>query len=365
MMKLSILIGTRPNFIKVTRFKEVAMKLGNIQVTVIHTGQHYDANMSEVFFDQFELKPDHFLNINPASPNTQMAEIMLKLEALFDEIGKPDWLIVPGDVNSTLAGALTANKLGIKLAHLESGLRSFDRTMPEEHNRVLTDKLSDMFFVTEQSGLDHLKSENVEDERVKFVGNTMIDTMVKFSKQIDDSSILKDLGLSPKQFILTTLHRPANVDTIEGQHTLINMLESMASFRQVVFPVHPRTKQALEKSGLWTRLTNNSSMIMLDPIGYFEFQHLVKHCFAVVTDSGGIQEETTFRQVPCITLRPNTERPVTIDVGSNILLPFDEDMVLARLQDIANGEISEGNIPPYWDGKATERIMQCLLDATL
>jgi UDP-N-acetylglucosamine 2-epimerase (non-hydrolysing) len=364
MMKLSILIGTRPNFIKVTRFKEVAMKLGNIQVTVIHTGQHYDANMSEVFFDQFELKPDHFLNINPASPNTQMAEIMLKLEALFDEIGKPDWLIVPGDVNSTLAGALTANKLGIKLAHLESGLRSFDRTMPEEHNRVLTDKLSDMFFVTEQSGLDHLKSENVEDERVKFVGNTMIDTMVKFSKQIDDSSILKDLGLSPKQFILTTLHRPANVDTKEGQHTLINMLESIASFHQVVFPVHPRTKTALQNAGLWARLEENKSLTMLDPIGYFEFQNLVKHCFAVVTDSGGIQEETTFRQVPCITLRPNTERPVTIDIGSNILLPFDQKIVLDRLQKIDSGDIPNGEIPPNWDGKSTERILNCLLEAT-
>jgi UDP-N-acetylglucosamine 2-epimerase (non-hydrolysing) len=236
--------------------------------------------------------------------------------------------------------------------------------MPEEHNRVLTDKLSDMFFVTEQSGLDHLKSENVEDERVKFVGNTMIDTMVKFSKQIDDSSILKDLGLSPKQFILTTLHRPANVDTKEGQHTLINMLESIASFHQVVFPVHPRTKTALQNAGLWARLEENKSLTMLDPIGYFEFQNLVKHCFAVVTDSGGIQEETTFRQVPCITLRPNTERPVTIDIGSNILLPFDQKIVLDRLQKIDSGDIPNGEIPPNWDGKSTERILNCLLEAT-
>lgn len=359
-----VLIGTRPNFIKVTRFKEVAEVFENIKVSIIHTGQHYDANMSDVFFDQFELRPDHFLNIKPASPNMQMAEIMIKLENLFNEIGKPDWLIVPGDVNSTLAGALTANKLGIKLAHLESGLRSFDRSMPEEHNRVLTDKLSDLFFVTEQSGLDHLKSEGVDNEQIKFVGNTMIDTMVKFSDQIDDSSILKELGLSPNEFILSTLHRPANVDTIDGQFKLISMLEKLAYFKHLVFPVHPRTKIALQRSQLWKRLDDNETMTMLDPIGYFEFQNLVKHCFAVVTDSGGIQEETTFRQVPCITLRPNTERPVTIDLGSNILLPFDEDLVLARLRKIEKGEIPKGKIPPYWDGQATERIMQCLFEAT-
>lgn len=362
MMELCILVGTRPNFIKVTRFKEVAQTIGNVSVNIIHTGQHFDENMSKVFFDQFQLEPDHFLNINPASPNSQIAQIMLKLEALFTEIGRPDWLIVPGDVNSSLAGAITANKMGIKLAHLESGLRSFDRSMPEEHNRVLTDKISDVFFVTEQSGIDHLVSEKVEVNRIKFVGNTMIDTMVKYEKKIEEASILTDLNLHPSEYILTTLHRPLNVDSEVGQNALINMIEKLANFKHIVFPVHPRTKSGLNKGGLWNRLQNNQAITLLDPVGYFEFQKLVKHCFAVVTDSGGIQEETTYRQIPCITLRPNTERPITTTIGSNVLLPFDEQRVLAQLRKIKDAKWPKGQIPPRWDGKATERIMKCLVD---
>ncbi len=361
-MKIYILVGTRPNFIKVTRFKDVASSLPDLNVQIIHTGQHYDANMSKVFFDQFKLKPDYFLNIKPSTPNTQIAEIMMSLESLFHEVGKPDWFIVPGDVNSSLAGALTANKMDIRLAHLESGLRSFDKSMPEENNRVLTDKLSDLFFVTEQSGVEHLTSEKVDSSRIKFVGNTMIDTMVKYSEQIDASSIIDELNLNCKGFILTTLHRPSNVDSMEELSALIEMLERIARFKPLVFPVHPRTKSALQKTGLWDRLGKNEAMTMLDPIGYFEFQNLVKNSFAVVTDSGGIQEETTFRQVPCITLRPNTERPVTLDIGSNILLPFDPDRVLQRLEDVEKGQVNLGKIPPRWDGRSTERILKCLIE---
>ncbi len=362
-MKIYILIGTRPNFIKVTRFKELAQYNSDIEVFIIHTGQHFDRNMSEVFFQEFDMQPDYFLDIDSSSVIRQFSMIMMKLEDLMLEIGKPDLLLVPGDVNSTLAGALTANKLGIKLAHLESGLRSFDRSMPEEINRILTDRLSDVFFVTEKSGIEHLLAEGVDKQQIEFVGNTMIDTLVKFDPQIDDSQILIELKLKKDAYLLITLHRPSNVDTVENQIKLISMVKDLAEHRLSVFPVHPRTRNALISSGLWDSFELIENLILLDPLGYFEFQKLVKHCFAVITDSGGIQEETTFRQVPCITLRPNTERPVTTEIGSNILLPFDQDLVMDRLQKIANGEIANGEIPPYWDGKSTERIVQYLLDS--
>jgi UDP-N-acetylglucosamine 2-epimerase (non-hydrolysing) len=218
---LYILIGTRPNFIKVTRFKEVAANY-NCQVKLIHTGQHFDANMADVFFEQFGLQPDYFLNVGGLSPNAQVAHIMLKLEELFVEIGKPDFLMVPGDVNSTLAGAVAANKMNIPLIHLESGLRSFDKKMPEEHNRIVADNLSDICLVTEPSGLENLKNEGVQ-AKVFHVGNTMIDTLVKFEPQIETSTILKNLGLTPQQYILCTFHRPSNVDDEKQLQRLVGI----------------------------------------------------------------------------------------------------------------------------------------------
>jgi UDP-N-acetylglucosamine 2-epimerase (non-hydrolysing) len=361
MKKLYILIGTRPNFIKVTQFKKVVGLLyPDMVIKVIHTGQHYDEKMADVFFQQFDLIPDYYLNIIPASPNKQIAEILVKLEDLILEIGKPDCLIVPGDVNSTLAGAIYANKAEIKLAHLESGLRSFDNTMPEEHNRVVTDTLSDLFFITEESGMKHLLAEGKDKEKMYLVGNTMIDTMVAFEGKIEGSDVLDKMKLKKEQFILMTMHRPATVDDKIEMQKLIALIDHITMKYKIVFPVHPRTLKNAEKFGLIEAFIKNANLIVSEPMDYFAFQKLVKYCKFIVTDSGGIQEESTFRQKPCITLRPNTERPITVDIGSNTLLPFDLEKLKGLIAQIENGTYKKGSIPENWDGKSTERILKIL-----
>ena len=360
MKKVLIVIGTRPNFIKVTQFKRVAEAYSNLEVKIVHTGQHYDDKMANVFFDQFELRPDYFLNIGAGSPNTQMANIMLGLEELIENTFRPDIMLVPGDVNSTLAAALTANKSGIKLGHIESGLRSFDRTMPEEINRILTDEITDFYFVTEESGLKHLVKEQKKG-KTYFVGNTMIDTMVAFDQQIDTSSIMGDLKLYSGKFVLMTMHRPATVDNEGELVKLIELVEDLTKKYKVFFPVHPRTNNKLKELGLLDRCIKNENLVISGPIGYFEFQQLVKNCKFIVTDSGGIQEESTYRQVPCITLRPNTERPSTVDIGTNTLLPFNIEKVQEVIKLIENGSYKKGSVPELWDGKATERIIEAIL----
>ncbi|HRH64268.1 MAG TPA: UDP-N-acetylglucosamine 2-epimerase (non-hydrolyzing) [Bacteroidia bacterium] len=357
--KLLIVIGTRPNFIKITQFKKEAKKFPNLEIKVVHTGQHYDTKMADVFFEQFNLVPDYFLNIAPSTANKQMAEIISKLEdVLIDH--KPDWVIVVGDVNSTFAAALTANKLDIKIAHLESGLRSFDKSMPEEHNRILTDAISDLFFVTEQSGLDNLLKEGKTNKNTFMVGNTMIDTMVAFSKQIEKSTILRKIGVQSKQFVLMTMHRPATVDTKEGLQKLIGLIDMVTLDFKVVFPIHPRTVSSMEYFNLHQQLKNNPNLIITDPLDYFSFQKLIKESKFIITDSGGIQEETTFLQIPCLTLRSNTERPVTITIGSNELIAFDLKKIKSKINTIVNGTYKAGKIPKYWDGKSTERIIKIL-----
>jgi len=360
MKKVLIVIGTRPNFIKVTQFKRVAEAYSNLEVKIVHTGQHYDDEMANIFFDQFQLRPDYFLNIGAGSPNTQMANIMLGLEELIENTFRPDIMLVPGDVNSTLAAALTANKSGIKLGHIESGLRSFDRTMPEEINRILTDEITDFYFVTEESGLKHLDKEQKKGKTF-FVGNTMIDTMVAFNKQIDTSSIMGDLKLDQGKFVLMTMHRPATVDNEGELVKLIELVEDLTKKYKVFFPVHPRTNNKLKALGLLDRCIKNENLVLSGPIGYFEFQQLVKNCKFIVTDSGGIQEESTYRQVPCITLRPNTERPSTVDIGTNTLLPFNIEKVQEVIKLIENGSYKKGSVPELWDGKATERIIEAIL----
>jgi len=359
--KILIIIGTRPNFIKVTRFKAVAAKLyPDLSISIVHTGQHYDEKMADVFFQQFHLQPDHFLNISPASANMQMAEIMIRLEELIAKTGKPDLMLVPGDVNSTLAAALFANKHGIRLGHIEAGLRSFDRTMPEEFNRVLTDELSDLYFVTEPSGLYHLKEEKRPDSAIHYVGNTMIDTMVAFEKEISQSQILDQLGIHEHPFILMTMHRPATVDNRQELQKLIDLISEVSARYKVVFPVHPRTIKNAKEFGLYENMTGNKQLICTEPLDYFAFQKLICNCSFIITDSGGIQEESTFRQKPCLTLRPNTERPVTVDEGTNTLLSFDMNDLRAAIQQIENGTYKKGRIPHLWDGKATERILEAL-----
>lgn len=358
--QILIVIGTRPNFIKVTQFKKLSQKYPGINIKIVHTGQHFDDKMSKVFFEQFGLEPDFCLNIMPASPNMQIAEIMTKLEDLVDKVGRPDIILVPGDVNSTLAGALFANKMGITLGHIEAGLRSFDRTMPEEHNRKVTDELSDIYFVTEPSGMKHLLAEGKKKEQVYFVGNTMIDTMLSFEDEIDASKILSTINVDKRKFILMTMHRPATVDSREEFGKLVQLIEMVSGKYKIVFPIHPRTIKMAKEFDLYDRMIKNSDLICTAPLDYFAFQKLIKECAFIITDSGGIQEESTFRRKACLTIRPNTERPVTVEQGTNTLLTFDLGVLKGYIEQIENGSYKQGQIPELWDGKATERIMAAI-----
>ncbi len=359
--KIIIVVGTRPNFIKITQFDKEFAKFGNrFDYKLVHTGQHYDYNMSDIFFQQLQIrKPDYFLGIPTGSPTFQIGMIMVELEKVFDT-EKPDLVIVVGDVNSTFAAAFTAYKKGIKIAHLESGLRSNDRAMPEEINRILTDEISDLFFVTEDSGLKSLKANGKTEDQIKFVGNTMIDTLVAFDSEIDKSEILEKLSLQSNNYALVTIHRPSNVDERENLTLTIEILSKVSAKLKVVFPIHPRTLKKADEFGIKELLTENPNIILTEPLDYFSFQKLVKKCSFVLTDSGGIQEETTFRQVPCLTLRKNTERPSTVEIGSNELLDFNARAILQKVEEILSGKYKKGNIPVFWDGKATQRIVEAL-----
>ncbi len=355
-----VVIGTRPNFIKVTRFKKIAASYPNINLKIVHTGQHFDNNMADVFFEQFNLTPDFFLNISKGSASTQIAEIMVKLEELILTKFKPSLMLVVGDVNSTLAASVTANKLTIPIAHIESGLRSFDRTMPEEFNRLVTDQLADYLFITEPSGKENLLKENIASNKMHLVGNTMIDTLVEFSPQIEKSAILNKLNLQVQKYVLTTIHRPATVDSKEGLIKLIALIEIITKKYKAVFPIHPRTVNNLKKFELYDKLIENKNLITTEPLDYFAFQKLIKYCKFIITDSGGIQEESTFLQVPCLTLRNNTERPITCTKGTNTLVPFEINEIEKYILQIENGTYKKGQIPDLWDGHATERIFSVL-----
>ena len=350
-MKVIITVGTRPDFIKITQFKRVLESIPGMELKIVHTGQHYDHAMSSVFFEQFGFQPDVFLDVSHKSAGPLTGQIMMKLAELFAE-EMPDLVITPGHVNSAFACAIAANKCGVRLAHLESGLRSNDRTMPEEINRILIDEITDMYFVTEQIGLDHLRAEGKVEEKIHFVGNTMIDTLVAFEEDISKSDVLTRYELEKGEFYLMTMHRPATVDHREGLEFISNLIKHLTKERKVVFPIHPRTMKNLEKEGLFTELVMISNLVFTEPLDYFSFQRLVKDAYCILTDSGGIQEESTFRQVPCFTLRPNTERPITCELGTNTLLPNELDAVIAALQ----RPFKSGEIPPLWDGKSTDRI---------
>lgn len=358
-----VVIGTRPNFIKVTQFKRAAAAYPHLELKLVHTGQHFDEKMADVFFRQFGLTPDYFLGITAgASANTQIAEIMLKLEELIHTAFKPDLMMVVGDVNSTLAAAITANKLGICIAHVESGLRSFDSSMPEEHNRIVTDRLTQHFLITEQSGWDNLLNEGIPEQQLFFSGNTMIDTMVAFKDEIERSPIFDELGLQAGHYVLMTMHRPASVDHREGLLKLLDLIRDLSGRYKVVFPVHPRTLKQMETFGLKTDFDAIKALLFTEPLDYFAFQKLVRYSRLILTDSGGIQEESTFLGVPCLTLRPNTERPVTCIVGTNTLVPFELETIRSYLLAIENGTYKKGSVPKLWDGHSSERIFKYLAE---
>lgn len=358
MKRIVIVIGTRPNFIKVTQFKRHAADFG-LEVLLVHTGQHFDHNMAGVFFDQFGLQPDVYLSIEARHEGEKSGETISALSKVFQEL-KPDMAVAVGDVNSTLACAVAAHKSGIPLAHLESGLRSGDRSMPEEINRVVTDAIADYFFITEQSGVDHLLREGKPIKRMHLVGNTMIDTMVAYDADITASPVLEQLGLEEQRYALMTFHRPALVDDLQGLKFLSDLITELSSYTRLVLPLHPRTRKNLEVHGFAAKWAALPQLVLTDPMGYFEFQKLIRHARWVLTDSGGIQEETTFRGVPCLTLRPNTERPVTVDLGTNTLVPMEQKAVIKAVRSIENGMYKNGVVPPLWDGHSTERCLQIM-----
>lgn len=328
---------------------------------IVHTGQHYDPAMSKVFFDELELpKPDFYLGVGSGSHAQQTAKVMTEFEKVM-ELQRPHLVVVVGDVNSTIACSLVSAKMNVPVAHVEAGLRSFDRTMPEEINRLLTDSIADYLFVSEPSGVVNLKREGVDEKKIFFAGNIMIDSLVSHREKAGRSTIMKDLELTPGSFILVTLHRPSNVDTKEGLESILSVFERLAARTTIVFPMHPRTKKMLSRYNLEQRIEAIKNLKLLEPLGYLDFLHLMERAKLVLTDSGGIQEETTFFGIPCLTMRENTERPITVDTGTNILCGLDTDLVVQTSLDVLSGKVKKGSIPELWDGKTAERIAKILV----
>jgi UDP-N-acetylglucosamine 2-epimerase (non-hydrolysing) len=361
-IKIISVVGARPNFMKIAPVHRAFLKHSKAVTHLIcHTGQHYDERMSKIFFKDLELpEPDFYLGAGSGSHAEQTAKIMIEFEKIVIA-EKPDLVIVAGDVNSTIACSLVAVKLGIKVAHIEAGLRSFDRTMPEEINRILTDSISDYLFVTEESGIINLEKEGVSKEKIFFVGNVMIDSLVHFLPKTEQSGIMKEFGLRKNEYCLITLHRPSNVDSQEFLRELIDVMNELAAKLKLVFPVHPRTMKNIEASGLAKHL--NPNLLLTEPAGYIDFLTLIKNAGLIITDSGGIQEESTYLGVQCITVRENTERPVTVKLGTNQLIGTDLQKVKAAALEIINGKKKEGSVPPLWDGHTAERIADLLMGA--
>ena len=360
-MKIINIVGARPNFMKIAPLMEAYRACPEIIPLLVHTGQHYDEAMSDLFFRQLSIpRPDINLEVGSSSHGRQTAEIMRRFESVVIE-EKPDLVVVVGDVNSTIACGLVAVKLGVKLAHVEAGLRSFDRTMPEEINRVLTDSISNLLFCTEKSGVENLRNEGVGEEKIFFVGNVMIDTLLKHRKRAEDSVILEDLSLAPQEYAVLTLHRPANVDDPEVFSGIVAALEVIQKDLPVIFPVHPRTRGRLAEILTAERLRSLPNLRPVAPVGYLDFLKLLAESRLVLTDSGGIQEETTILKVPCLTIRENTERPVTCEVGTNRLAGVRTETILAAYRELSSGRGGGGEIPPLWDGRAAERIVEILL----
>ena len=364
MIKIICVCGARPNFMKVAPVMRAFEAKGGFETLLVHTGQHYDENMSKLFFDELDIpRPDVNLEVGSGSHAVQTAQIMKSFESVVLDFA-PDYVLVVGDVNSTIACGLVAVKLGVKLIHVEAGLRSFDRTMPEEINRVLTDTISDLLFVTEQSGIDNLRNEGIEANKVHFVGNVMIDTLLANKEKAQKSDVLERLGLCAKEYAAITLHRPSNVDDMATFGKIVTAFEEIAKEMKLVFPIHPRTRDNIKGSELEGRMEKLANLILLDPVGYVDFLCLMSNAGLVLTDSGGIQEETTILGVPCMTLRESTERPVTITEGTNRLVHITADNILMHYHQIMDGGASNNHsIPELWDGRAAQRIAGIITEA--
>jgi UDP-N-acetylglucosamine 2-epimerase (non-hydrolysing) len=366
MMRLLSVVGARPNFMKIAPIVEATKKFPDIEHCLVHSGQHYDELLSGNFFADLGLpKPDVNLEVGSGSHAVQTAEIMRRIEPVLLDY-KPHAVVVVGDVNSTIAAALTAVKLGIRVAHVEAGLRSFDMTMPEEINRKLTDAVSSLLFATEQSGVENLKREGVPDEKIFFVGNVMIDCLLRHRELAAQSPILDRLGVRQngsgcRPYGVLTLHRPSNVDGAKTLQGILSAVSDLAGELPIFFPVHPRTRKNIEHFGLGQYLTGaagvNRGIVPLDPLGYLDFLSLNDHARIVLTDSGGVQEETTALGVPCLTLRENTERPATVEYGSNQVVGVNPDRILAAARSILSNPERPAQRPPLWDGSAAPRIV--------
>lgn len=360
-MLVDIIAGARPNFMKISpiiKSIKLAQANGkNIHFRLIHTGQHYDKNMSDNFFEQLQIpEPSFNLNVGSGTQAQQTAGIMIKYEEILEK-EKSDLCLVVGDVNSTMACSIVAKKMNIKVAHIEGGIRSGDTTMPEEINRMVTDSISDYFFTTSEIANENLKNEGISKSKIYFVGNTMIDTLLFNINNFFPPEVFTKIPLQKKKYIVLTLHRPSNVDEESLFATLIQNLINFSSQIPIVFPAHPRTKKIIEKLNF-----SFNNLFVIDPLSYFEFNFLVQNSMAVVTDSGGVTEETTVLNIPCITLRNSTERPETCNLGTNILVGSDLNKLKIAFDNLHAGNWKEGSIPPLWDGKASERIVNHLIE---
>jgi UDP-N-acetylglucosamine 2-epimerase (non-hydrolysing) len=357
MLKVINVVGARPNFMKVAPIVE-AMKRREREFTplVVHTGQHYDESMSEAFFRDLELpQPDVYLGVGSASHAAQTAAVMERFEPVVLR-ERPDWVLVVGDVNSTLACALVCVKLGVKVAHVEAGLRSRDRTMPEEINRLLTDQIADLLFTPSADADENLLAEGIPQGRIRLVGNVMIDSLRKYLPRAQQSTIREDLGLNEKSYAVVTLHRPANVDNRETFARILGAMEEVAHRLPVVFPVHPRTRKTIAELGLAERMME-SKVRLIEPLGYLDFLSLYSGARLVLTDSGGIQEETTVLGIPCLTLRENTERPITVTLGTNKVVGSDPEKIVAAAFTALHEPARKPASIPLWDGHTAERIL--------
>lgn len=363
-LKILNIVGARPNLPKIAPLMREMQRHSEIEPILVHTGQHYDEKLSDIFFRQMGIPAPHVnLEVGSGSHASQTAEILRRVEPVLVD-HHPDLVLVVGDVNSTIAVSLAAVKMGISIAHVEAGLRSFDRAMPEEINRVLTDAIADYLFVTEEDAIQHLLKEGRPREAIYFVGNVMIDSLRHFLPVAQQSPIGDDLqlknGFHWNRFGVLTLHRPSNVDSTEKLGQLLSAVDAVAAEIPVIFPVHPRTQQRLTQAGI----KHHPQLRPIPPVGYLDFLCLLSKATLVLTDSGGIQEETTALSVPCLTLRENTERPITISQGTNLLVGTNPEKIIAAARSILNGGKSKvGRIPPLWDGRAAERVVQVLLQA--
>jgi UDP-N-acetylglucosamine 2-epimerase (non-hydrolysing) len=367
---IAVVAGARPNFMKIAPIvralrerAEIAREAGvDLRVSIVHTGQHYDENMSQVFFRELEIpEPDRHLEVGSGSHAEQTARIMVAFEMYILQ-ERPDWVVVVGDVNSTIGCALTAKKLGVKVAHVEAGLRSFDMSMPEEINRKLTDAISDLLFVTEESGVRNLRAEGVAAEKVFVVGNVMIDTLLRNKVKIEGpdfapSQAVKAFCGKSRRYAVLTLHRPSNVDNREALGPIWGVLSEIARRIPILFPVHPRTRAKIGEFGL-----NENGITLVDPVGSLDMLYAVKGAALVLTDSGGLQEETTVLGIPCITIRENTERPVTVTLGTNYLAGTDPGRILSAANEILAGNAKKGKVPPLWNGESSGGIADVFLE---